>query len=193
MMRHLITTTISTRMLKWCQAKRPYQCPVRTPFLHLARRLHQCPARRLPMSNQESKATTPMSSQESMTRETPMPHLETATGTTILDATDKAQMEDEACLEGPMLKCSLQEERVLLNPLLAESLDHLEDVPLGYLSLIEAHINEIWRIQASRMPVASPRVSPRVPECLHFCQNQHQQSLPQHQHLVKPFTQPPAT
>ena len=68
---------------------------------------------------------------------------------TILDATDEAHMEDETCLEGPTLKCSLQEERVLLNPLLAESLDHLEDIPLGYLSLIEACINEIQRIKAS--------------------------------------------
>ena len=47
-----------------------------------------------------------------------MPSLETATGTTILDATDEAPLEDETCLEGPTLKCSLQEERVLLNPLL---------------------------------------------------------------------------
>ena len=98
-----------------------------------------------------------------MTQETTMPSLETATGATILDATDKAHMEDETCLEGPMLKCSLQEERALLNPLLAESLDHLEDVPLGYLTLIEAHISEIRRIKASRMPVASPRVPPGLP------------------------------
>ena len=101
------------------------------------------------MSSQESKATAPTSSQESATQETTMPSLETVTGTTILDAADKAHMEDETCLEGPMLKCSLQEERVLLNPLLAESLNHLEDVSLGYLSLIEAHINEIRRIKAS--------------------------------------------
>ena len=69
-----------------------------------------------------------------MTQETPMPSLETAAGTTILDAANEAPIEDETCLEGPTLKCSLQEERVLLNPLLAESLDHLDDVPLGYLS-----------------------------------------------------------
>ena len=94
-----------------------------------------------PMSSQESKATTPTSSQESMTQETSMPSLETAMGTTILDATNEAPMEAETCLEGPTLKCSLQEERVLLYPLLAESLNHLEDVPLGYLTLIEAHIN----------------------------------------------------
>ena len=119
-----------------------------------------------PMSSQESKVTTPMSSQESMTQETPMPHLETAMGATILDATDEALMEDEACLEGPTLKCSLQEERALLNPLLAESLDHLEDVSLGYLSLMEACIHEIWRIKASQMPVASPRVLPGLPPLL---------------------------
>ena len=117
----------------------------------------------VPMSSQESRATTPASSQESMTRETPMPNLETGAGATILNATDEALMEDETCLEGPTLKCSLQEERALLNPLLAESLDHLEDMPLGYLSLIEAHINKIWRIKASQMPIASSRALPRLP------------------------------
>ena len=101
------------------------------------------------MSSQESKVTAPASSQESMTQETPMPRLETAMGATILNAADKAQMEDEVCLKGLTLKCSLQEERALLNPLLAKSLDHLEDVPLGYLSLIEACINEIRRIKVS--------------------------------------------
>ena len=102
-----------------------------------------------PMSSQESKATAPMSSQKSATLDTGMPSLETATGATILDAADGTQMEDKSCLEGPTLKCSLQEERVLLNPLLAESLDHLEDVSPGYQTLIEAHIHEIWRIRAS--------------------------------------------
>ena len=115
-----------------------------------------------PMSSQESKATAPASSQESMTQETSMPSLETAMGATILNAADEAPMEDETCLEGPTLKCSLQEERALLNPLLAESLDHLENVPLGYLTLIKACINEIRRIKASQMPVASPRVPPRL-------------------------------
>ena len=62
----------------------------------------------VPMSSQESKATAPTSSQESVTEET-MPSLETATGATILDATDEINMEDETCLEGPTLKCSLQE------------------------------------------------------------------------------------
>ena len=117
----------------------------------------------VPMSSQKSKATAPTSSQESMTLETSMPSLETAMGTTILDAAHEAPMEDETCLEGPMLKCSLQEERALLNPLLPESLDHLEDVPLGYLSLIKARINEIRRIKASQMPVASPRAPPGLP------------------------------
>ena len=116
-----------------------------------------------PMSSQESKATAPVSSQELMTPETSMPSLETATDATILNAPDEALMEDETCLEGPTLKCSLQEEQALLNPLLAESLDHLKDVPLGYLTLIEAHINEIRRIKASRMPIASPRLPPPLP------------------------------
>ena len=119
----------------------------------------------VPMSSQENKATAPMSSQESVTEET-MPSLETATGATILNAADETNMEDETCLEGPTLKCSLQEERALLNPLLAESLDHLEDMPLGYLTLIEARISEIWRIKASRMPAASPRVPPGLPPLL---------------------------
>ena len=65
----------------------------------------------MPMSSQESKATTPTSSQESVTQDTTMPSLETATGTTILDATYETNMEDETCLEDPTLKCSLQEER----------------------------------------------------------------------------------
>ena len=119
-----------------------------------------------PMSSQEGKATAPTSSQESVTQDTTMPSLETATGATILDAADETNMEDETCLEGPMLKCSLQEERALLNPLLAKSLNHLEDMSLGYLSLIEARIHEIWRIKASRMPIALPRVPPGLPQLL---------------------------
>ena len=91
-----------------------------------------------PMSSQESRATAPASSQESTTQETSMPSLETATGATILNTAGEAPMEDETCLEGPTLKCTPQEERVLLNPLFAESLNHLEDVPLGYLNLIVA-------------------------------------------------------
>ena len=114
----------------------------------------------VPMSSQESKATTPASSQESATQETTMPSLETAMGTTILDTADEAHMEDETCLEGPTLKCSLQEERALLNPLLAKSLNHLEDVPLGYLTLIEACISKMRRIKASQTPVALPRAPP---------------------------------
>ena len=102
-----------------------------------------------PMSSQESKATAPKSSQESATLDTGMPSVETAMGTTILDTTGGTQMEDESCLEGPTLKCSLQEEKALLNPLLAKSLDHLEDVSPGYLTLIEACIHEIQRIRAS--------------------------------------------
>ena len=116
-----------------------------------------------PMSSQESKATAPMSSQESVTQETTMPSLETATGATILHAADETHMEDETCLEGPTLQCSLQEARALLNPLLAKSLDHLENVPLGYLTLIEAHISEVRRIKTSQMPVASPRAPPGLP------------------------------
>ena len=118
-----------------------------------------------PMPSQESKATAPVPSQESATEET-MPSLETAMGTTILDVTDETNMEDETCLEGPTLKNSLQEERALLNPLLAESLDHLEDVPLGYLTLIEACISEIQRIKASWTPTALPRAPPGLPPLL---------------------------
>ena len=54
-----------------------------------------------PMFSQESRATTPAYSQESMTQETSMPSLETATGTTILNAAGEAPMEDETCLEDP--------------------------------------------------------------------------------------------
>ena len=119
-----------------------------------------------PASSQESKATAPVSSQESVTQETTMPSLETTTGTTILDAADESNMEDETCLEGQTFMCSLQDERALLNQLLADSLNHLENVPLGYLTLIEACINEIRRIKASQMPVASPRVPPGLPPLL---------------------------
>ena len=118
------------------------------------------------MSSQESKATTPASSQESATQDTNMPSLETATGATILDAADETNMEDESYLEGPTLKCSLQEERALLNPLLAESLDYLEDISPGYLTLIEALIHEIWRIRASRTPITLPRAPPGLPPLL---------------------------
>ena len=116
-----------------------------------------------PMSSQESKATAPASSQESMGQETSMPSLETATGTTILNAAGEAPMEDETCLEGPTLKCTPQEERALLNPLLAESLNHLEDMPLGYSNLIVARINEIRKTKVSQTPVALPRAPPRLP------------------------------
>ena len=53
-----------------------------------------------PMSSQESKATAPASSQESTTQDTNMPSLETATGATILDATDGTNME-ESCWKAP--------------------------------------------------------------------------------------------
>ena len=102
-----------------------------------------------PMSSQESRATTAASSQESATQDTNIPNPETAMGATILDTVDGTGMEDNSCLEGPTLKCSLQEERALLNPLLAESLNHLEDMSPGYLTLIEACIHEIQRIRAS--------------------------------------------
>ena len=113
-----------------------------------------------PMSSQEREATAPTSSQESMGQETSMPSLKTATGATILDATGEAPMEDEACLDRPTMRCTPDEERVLLNPLLTGSLDHLEDVPLGYLNVLVAHINEIRKAKASQMPVPSPRVPP---------------------------------
>ena len=67
---------------------------------------------------------------------------------------------------GPHIEVQPAGREALLNPLLAESLDHLEDMPLGYLSLIEARIHEIQRIKASRMPVASPRVPPGLPPLL---------------------------
>ena len=81
-----------------------------------------------PMSSQESKATTPASSQESMSQETLMPSLESAGGATILDATGGTPMEDEACLDGPTMRCTPDEERMLLNPLLTGYLNHLEDM-----------------------------------------------------------------
>ena len=115
----------------------------------------------VPMTSQESKDTTPASSQESMSQETPMPSLESAADPTILNATSRTSMEDETCLEGPTMKCT-PEERALLNPLLARFLDHLEDVPLGYLNVLAARIDEIRKVKVSQMPVPLPRVLPRL-------------------------------
>ena len=111
------------------------------------------------MKFSESNDTAPASSQESMSQETPMPSLESAADPTILNATSRTSMEDETCLEGPTMKCT-PDERALLNPLLAGSLDHLEDVPLGYLNVLAACIDEIRKVKVSQMPVPSLRVPP---------------------------------
>ena len=115
-----------------------------------------------PMSSQESKVTAPVSSQESMSQETPMPSLESAANPTILNATSRTSMEDETCLEGPTMKCTPAEERALLNPLLAGSLNHLEDVLLGYLNVLAACIDEIRKVKVSQTPVPLPRAPPRL-------------------------------
>ena len=116
-----------------------------------------------PMSSQERKVTTPVSSQESMSQEMSMPSLESTTGTTILITAGGTPMEDETCLDRPTMRCTPDEERVLLNPLLAGSLDHLEDMPLGYLNVLVACINEIRKVKASQTPVPSPRAPPGLP------------------------------
>ena len=131
----------------------------------------------VPVSSQESQemtssqGTAPASSQEmtsasqeSMSQDTAsMPSQDSTTDTTILDATGRVPMEDEACLEGPTLKCTLDEEWALLNPLFTESLDQLEDVPLGYLNVLVARINQIRKVKVSQMPVPSPRALPGLP------------------------------
>ena len=142
---------ILTRILKWHQAKRLYRCPVKTPLPHPARNLCQCPARRA-----RPPPPCPVGSPQLEKHLCPVWRLLRAP--LYLTPLTKPRWKMR-----PVLKCSLQEERVLLNPLLAESLDHLKDMPLGYLSLIEARINKIRRIKASRMPIASPGVPPRLP------------------------------
>ena len=88
------------------------------------------------------------------------------------------------------MRCTPDEERALLNLLLARSLDQLEDVPLGYLNVLVACINEIRKVKASQMSVPLPRALPGLPP---------PQPTPCHQspvlqcHLVRPFTQLPAT
>ena len=120
-----------------------------------------------PMSSQESRGTAPVSSQESMSQGTmSISSQESTTGTTILDAEGGTPMEDEACLDDPTMKCSPEEERELLNPLLTEPFDHLEDMPLGYLDVLVARINEVRRFKACRIPVSSPRVPPGLPPLL---------------------------
>ena len=125
----------------------------------------------VPMTSQESndtaptssQGTAPMSSQESKSQEASMPSLEPTSGATILDATGRIPMEDEACLDGPTMRCTPDEERALLNPLLAGSFDHLEYMSLGCLNVFVAHINVIHKIKASQMPVPLPRVPPGLP------------------------------
>ena len=85
---------------------------------------------------------------------------ESTTDATILYAADRIPMEDEACLEGPTMRCTLDEGRALLNPLLTRSLNQLEDVLLGYVIVLVARINEIRKVKASQMPVSLPRAPP---------------------------------
>ena len=137
-------------------------------------------------SSQEMTST----SQESMSQDTAsMPSQDSATDATILDATGSVPMEDEACLEGPTLKCTLEEERVLLNPLFTGSLNQLEDVLLGYLNVLVAQINQIRKVKALQMPVPSPRAPPGLPP-LGMDQSAPIPTL--RCHLVRLFTQPPA-
>ena len=85
------------------------------------------------------------------------------TDATILNTTGGVPMEDEACLEGPTLRCTPEEEWALLNPLFTESLDKLEDVLSGYLNVLATHINQIRKVKASQMPVAPTRAPPGLP------------------------------
>ena len=124
-----------------------------------------------PMSSQESQETAPASSQEltsasqeSMSQDTTsMSSQKSTTDATILDAAGRIPMEDETYLEGPTMRCNRDEERALLNLLLAGSLNQLEGIPLGYLNVLVAHINKIRKVKASQTPVPLPRVLPRLP------------------------------
>ena len=94
----------------------------------------------VPASSQE---TAPASSQESASQDmASMPNQDSTTNVMILDAVGGTLMEDESCLEGLTLRCILAEERVLLNPSFNETLDQLNDVPLGYLNVLVACIKQ---------------------------------------------------
>ena len=118
-----------------------------------------------------SQGTTPASSQEmtsasqeSMSQDmVSMPSQDSTTDATILDTANRVPMEDEACLEGPTLKCTPEEERALLNLLFTESLDQLEDVLLGYLNLLVARINQIRKVKALQTPLLPNRALPGLP------------------------------
>ena len=69
--------------------------------------------------------------------------------------------EDEACLEGPTMQCTLEEERALLDPSLTQTLAMLNDAPLEYLSILSKHIEQIKSTKASQMQEAPP--SPKAP------------------------------
>ena len=92
-----------------------------------------------------------------------MPSQDSATDATILDAAGGVPMEDETCMERPTLKCTPEEEWVLLNTLFTGSLDQLEDVLLGYLNVLVARINQIRKVKASQTPMPSPRALPGLP------------------------------
>ena len=127
-----------------------------------------------PVSSQESQemvssqGTAPAWSQEmtsmsqgSMSQDTAsMPSQDSTADATMLDATGRVPMEDKAYLEGPNLKCTPEEEQALLNLLFTESLDQLEDVPLGYLNVLVMCINQIRKVKASQMPVVPTRTLP---------------------------------
>ena len=57
-------------------------------------------------------------------------------------------MEDEACLEGPTMKCTPAEERMLLDPSLNQALAALNKVPLEYLAILSKHIKQIKNTKA---------------------------------------------
>ena len=116
--------------------------------------------RTVPASSQEMTCA----SQESMSQDkVSMPSQDSTTNTTILNTASGVLMEEEACLEGPTLKCTLEEEWALLNPLFTGSLDQLEDVLLGYLNVLAAQINHIRKVKVSQMPMPSPRAPPGLP------------------------------
>ena len=112
-------------------------------------------------SQQMASASQEFISQGSVSQDTSsMLSQDSTTDATILDATGRILMEDETCLEGPTLKCTPEEEWALLNLLFNESINQLVDIPLGYLSVLAMHINQIRKAKALQAPLALTRAPP---------------------------------
>ena len=117
------------------------------------------------MSSQETAPTSSQNSSQWASQDmASMPSQDSTTNATALGATGGTLMEDkEACLEGPTLKCTPAEERVLLGPSLNQVLAVLNKAPLGYLMVLAKCIEQIKSTKASQMPTALLRAPLRLP------------------------------